>query len=117
MTTRGPTRTHSPGARSSASPSTSAASPMSTSSARPPPCWPASDQHAATGKEAAMAEPAELTIGVRATCSDGFCGEVRRVIIKPATLAVTHLVVDPGDDPARLVPLHPAGTGAGAGTR
>ena len=53
-----------------------------------------------------MAEPAEFTIGARATCSDGVCGEVRRVIIKPATLAVTHLVVDPGHDPARLVPLH-----------
>ena len=53
-----------------------------------------------------MAEPAEFTIGARTTCSDGVCGEVRRVIIKPATLAVTHLVVDPGHDPARLVPLH-----------
>jgi hypothetical protein len=45
-------------------------------------------------------------MGARASCSDGFCGEVRRVIIKPETLAVTHLVVDPGHDPARLVPLH-----------
>jgi hypothetical protein len=53
-----------------------------------------------------MAEPTEFTIGARAACSDGFCGEVRRVIIKPATLAVTHLVIDPGQGPARLVPLH-----------
>jgi len=53
-----------------------------------------------------MGEPAAFTMGARASCSDGFCGEVRRVIIKPETLAVTHLVVDPGHDPARLVPLH-----------
>jgi hypothetical protein len=60
-----------------------------------------------------MAEPAEFTMGARANCSDGFCGEVRRVIIKPETLAVTHLVVDPGHDPARLVPLHLVETVAG----
>jgi hypothetical protein len=53
-----------------------------------------------------MAQSAEFTIGARASCSDGFCGEVRRVIIKPTGLAVTHLVVDPGHDAARLVPLH-----------
>ena len=60
-----------------------------------------------------MAEPAEFTIGARASCSDGFCGEVRRVIIKPETLAITHLVIDPGRDPARLVPLHLVDTAAG----
>ena len=60
-----------------------------------------------------MAEPAEFAIGARAICSDGFCGEVRRVIIKPAGLAVTHLVVVPGHDPARLVPLHLVDTVAG----
>jgi hypothetical protein len=53
-----------------------------------------------------MAEPAEFTIGARASCSDGSCGEVRRVIIKPETLVITHLVIDPGHEPARLVPLH-----------
>ena len=37
------TRTASPAARSTGSRSTSAASPTSTSSARPPPCWPGSD--------------------------------------------------------------------------
>ena len=60
-----------------------------------------------------MAEPAEFMIGARASCSDGSCGEVRRVIIKPETLAVTHLVVDPGHDPARLVPFHLVDTVAG----
>jgi hypothetical protein len=60
-----------------------------------------------------MAEPAEFMIGARASCSDGFCGEVRRVIIKPETLTVTHLVVDPGHDPARLVPFHLVDTPAG----
>jgi len=55
-----------------------------------------------------MAEPAQFTIGARASCSDGSCGEVRRVIIDPAARTVTHLVIDPGHrhEPARLVPLH-----------
>jgi len=60
-----------------------------------------------------MAEPAEFTIGARASCSDGFCGEVRRVIIEPTARAITHLVIDPGHDPARLVPLHLVETAAG----
>jgi hypothetical protein len=60
-----------------------------------------------------MAEPAEFTIGARASCSDGFCGQVRRVVIDEATLAITHLVIDPGHDPARLVPLHLVDTAAG----
>jgi PRC-barrel domain len=54
-----------------------------------------------------MAEPTEFTIGTRANCSDGFCGEVSRVIIDPAALAVTHLVIGPkhGREPSRIVPL------------
>jgi PRC-barrel domain len=60
-----------------------------------------------------MAEPAEFTIGARASCSDGSCGQVRRVVIDEATLAITHLVIDPGHDPARLVPLHLVDTTAG----
>jgi len=31
-----------------------------------------------------MAEATEFTIGARASCSDGFCGEVTRLIIDPA---------------------------------
>jgi hypothetical protein len=55
---------------------------------------------------AAMAAEKMFAIGVRANCSDGHCGEVRRLIIDPATDAVTHLVIEPGHhkDAARLVP-------------
>jgi sporulation protein YlmC with PRC-barrel domain len=60
-----------------------------------------------------MAEPAEFMIGARASCSDGPCGEVRRVIIDPAAGTITHLVIDPGHDPARLVPLHLVDAAAG----
>jgi sporulation protein YlmC with PRC-barrel domain len=62
-----------------------------------------------------MAEPTEFMMGARASCSDGFCGEVRRVIIDPATETITHLVIDPGHrgQPARLVPLHLVDTAAG----
>ncbi len=53
-----------------------------------------------------MAAEARFTIGVRASCTDGDCGEVRRLIIDPATDVVTHLVIQPGHqkDDARLVP-------------
>jgi hypothetical protein len=54
----------------------------------------------------------EFTIGARASCSDGRCGEVRRLIIDPATDTITHLVIQPGHDKqaARLVPVHLAET-------
>ncbi len=39
--------------------------------------------------------PTEFTIGVRATCSDGFCGELIRMITDPATGKLTHLVIKP----------------------
>ena len=42
-----------------------------------------------------MAEAAEFTIGAKANCSDGFCGELRRVIIDPANQTITHLVIEP----------------------
>ena len=53
-----------------------------------------------------MAAELKFTIGVHARCSDGRCGEVRRLIIDPATDAVTHLVIQPGrqKQAARLVP-------------
>ena len=46
-------------------------------------------------------------MGAKASCSDGSCGEVRRTILDPATLTVTHLVIEPRHDRAkgRLVPL------------
>ena len=59
-----------------------------------------------------MAAETEFTIGARASCSDGHCGEVRRLIIDPATNTVTHLVIQPGHrkEAARLVPCDLAGT-------
>lgn len=46
-------------------------------------------------------------MGARASCSDGFCGEVRRTILDPAARTVTHLVIQPGHHNAegRLVPI------------
>jgi PRC-barrel domain len=54
-----------------------------------------------------MAEATEYTMGARANCSDGFCGEVTRMIIDPAARTVTHLVVEPKHrgQPGRIVPL------------
>jgi sporulation protein YlmC with PRC-barrel domain len=50
---------------------------------------------------------AELTIGAEASCSDGFCGKVTRLVIDPATRTVTHLVIEPKHrkDLGRLVPI------------
>jgi sporulation protein YlmC with PRC-barrel domain len=49
----------------------------------------------------------EFTIGTRVSCSDGFCGEVSRLITDPGALTVTHLVVQPKHKKyhGRLVPL------------
>ena len=55
-----------------------------------------------------MAGELQFTIGARASCTDGHCGEVRRLIIDPATEIVTHLVIQPGhrQEAGRLVPVH-----------
>jgi sporulation protein YlmC with PRC-barrel domain len=49
----------------------------------------------------------EFTLGARASCSDGVCGEVVRAILDPATKTVTHLVIEPKHREAdgRLVPV------------
>ena len=54
-----------------------------------------------------MAETTSFTIGARATCPDGDCGEMNRVVVDPLTRAVTHLVIGPKHrhSSARLVPL------------
>src|ERR1700733_9965175 len=54
-----------------------------------------------------MAEIVQFTIGAEASCSDGTCGEVTRVIVDPVAEAVTHLVVEPEHRRGlgRLVPL------------
>ena len=62
-----------------------------------------------------MSEATEYTIGARANCSDGYCGEVSRVIIDPAAGTVSHLVIEPGHrrEAGRLVPLELVDTTAG----
>jgi len=54
-----------------------------------------------------MAETTPFTIGAEASCSDGVCGQVSRVVVDPVARAVTHLVVKPkhGHGLGRLVPL------------
>jgi sporulation protein YlmC with PRC-barrel domain len=49
----------------------------------------------------------EFTLGARASCSDGFCGELSRTILDPATRTITHLVIEPKHkkEDGRLVPL------------
>ena len=54
-----------------------------------------------------MAETVPFTIGTKASCRDGECGELSRVVVDPVAKEVTHLVIQPsrGENPARLVPL------------
>ncbi len=54
-----------------------------------------------------MAEATSFTIGAGASCTDGGCGKVTRVVVNPVTRAVTYLVVEPRHqyDRGRLVPL------------
>ena len=54
-----------------------------------------------------MSETTSFTIGAGASCPDGVCGEVTRVIVDPITRALTHLVVEPKHrhGSGRLVPL------------
>lgn len=50
---------------------------------------------------------ADYILGAKASCSDGYCGEVSRTILDPATRTVTHLVITPKHHHAegRLVPM------------
>ena len=54
-----------------------------------------------------MAETAPFTIGAQASCTDGVCGELRRVVVDPVARSVTHLVIQPEDhlELARLIPV------------
>ncbi len=54
-----------------------------------------------------MAKTTPFTIGADASCTDGVCGEVSRVVVDPVVRAVTHLVVEPKGRAGlgRLVPL------------
>lgn len=61
-----------------------------------------------------MAQAVSFTIGAHATCDDGPCGTVKRVVVDPLAQAVTHLVVEPRHrlGLARLVPVDLAETTA-----
>jgi sporulation protein YlmC with PRC-barrel domain len=62
-----------------------------------------------------MAEATEFAIGADVSCSDGFCGQVSRLVIDPAARSVTHLVVEPKHrrDQGRIVPVHLVDTTTG----
>ena len=54
-----------------------------------------------------MSETTEFIIGGEVACSDGICGDLRRVVVDPVGRTVTHLVVEPKHGPGmgRLVPI------------
>jgi hypothetical protein len=54
-----------------------------------------------------MAQAAEFVIGAEASCTDGPCGQVTRVVVDPVAQTVTHLVVEPKHRQGlgRLVPV------------
>jgi sporulation protein YlmC with PRC-barrel domain len=54
-----------------------------------------------------MSQTAEFVIGADASCTDGACGQVTRVVVDPVAQTVTHLVVEPKHRQGlgRLVPL------------
>jgi len=54
-----------------------------------------------------MAETTQFTIGADASCTDGPCGTVIRVVVNPVQEVVTHLVVEPAhrEGLGHLVPL------------
>ena len=54
-----------------------------------------------------MAKTMPFRIGADASCTDGACGQVSRIIVNPVTREVTHLVVDPKHryGRGRLVPV------------
>jgi hypothetical protein len=54
-----------------------------------------------------MDKSPEFTIGSGVSCSDGVCGNLKRVVIDPIARVLTHLVVEPkhGREKGRLVPI------------
>jgi hypothetical protein len=54
-----------------------------------------------------MTEATEFTIGSEVVCSEGACGDLRRVVVNPVARALTHLVVEPRfqEGSGRLVPI------------
>ena len=54
-----------------------------------------------------MAQAMPFRIGAEASCTDGACGQVSRILVNPVAREVTHLVVDPKhrNGPGWLVPV------------
>jgi hypothetical protein len=54
-----------------------------------------------------MTQERQFAIGTRASCSDGDCGVLRRILIHPDAHTVTHLVIEPRHETqrGRLVPV------------
>jgi sporulation protein YlmC with PRC-barrel domain len=54
-----------------------------------------------------MTEATQFTIGSEVICSQGACGDLRRVVVNPVARALTHLVVEPRfqEGSGRLVPI------------
>ena len=52
-----------------------------------------------------MAPAMPFRIGADASCADGACGQVSRIIVNPVAREITHLVVEPEHGPERLVPV------------
>ena len=54
-----------------------------------------------------MAKTMPFRIGADASCTDGACGQVSRILVNPVAREVTHLVVDPKyrNGPGWLVPV------------
>lgn len=54
-----------------------------------------------------MSEATKFSIGSEVSCSDGVCGDLRRVVVDPVARALTHLVVEPrqGRGMGHLVPV------------
>ncbi|MFC1432097.1 PRC-barrel domain-containing protein [Streptacidiphilus sp. N1-3] len=47
----------------------------------------------------------QYAIGTEVHCKDGECGRLDRVVVDPVARRLTHLVVDPGHEIQRLVPV------------
>ena len=62
-----------------------------------------------------MTEGTEFTIGSEVVCSEGGCGELKRVVVNPVARALTHLVVEPRfqQGEGRLVPIELVDSAAG----
>lgn len=62
-----------------------------------------------------MSDTTEYDIGSRVRCSDGDCGELKRVVVDPVAIAITHLIVEPKHrrGTGHLVPIGLVASAAG----